>query len=93
MKPTDQMCVVEVGHTSLLLPALKGLELVKLLQGNAARGEWDYGHSNADHLLNFRVKPLGEIRMTTIDASRLVGLQLTPAKRPTRSAPLKLSRD
>lgn len=41
-KPTQQMALVEIRHVGFLLPALKALELVKLLQGSAKVAEWDY---------------------------------------------------
>ena len=92
MKQPEQMCVVEVAHVNLVLPALKGLELVKLLQACAARGEWDY-RSRIDGPMRVDVQPIGEIRLTVVQATQLRGLQPAPAKTPRRSAPLLLPRD
>ena len=72
-KPTQQMALVEVGHVGFLLPALKALELVKLLQGSAKIAEWDYSSRWEVDGLRMRLdtRPLGEIRMTTVDSRQI----------------------
>lgn len=44
--PKTQMCVVDIDHLQLLLPAAMGLKLLGLVQ-NAERVEMDYTHGHS----------------------------------------------
>lgn len=86
-KPTQQMALVEIRHVGFLLPALKALELVKLLQGSAKVAEWDYS-SRFDHdalRMNLIASPIGEIRMTTVDSRQIQETQPAAPRSRKRS--------
>lgn len=87
MSTAKPMCIVEIGLLTLAMPAAKGLDLVKLLQGGAMRAEADY-RTNYDVLKGqtYNVQPLPEIRLTTVDASRLKSAVQPPGASGKRTA-------
>lgn len=86
-KPTQQMALVEIGHVGFLLPALKALELVKLLQGSAKVAKWDYSSRFDNDVLrmNLIASPIGEIRMTTVDSRQIQETQPAAPRSRKRS--------
>lgn len=89
MKPAETMCVVECGLIDLLMPADKGLQLIKLLQSCAAEANyrWD-GHRQV-----WRPKPLQKLSLTVLQPDQ-IDLTGMPAKASARrSGPLLLKGD
>lgn len=89
MKPPETMCVVEIGLADLLMPADKGLQLVKLLQSCAALGDYRFdGHHRV-----WRPTPFSKLSLTVLQPHE-IELNSPPPKRPgQRPGPLLLKGD
>ena len=68
MKPADTMCVVEVGLLDLLMPADKGLQLIKLLQSCAAEGHYSFSDN---HRQVWTPKPLSKLTLTVLQPDQI----------------------
>jgi hypothetical protein len=75
-KPTQPMCCVSIGYLEVVLPADKGLQLVKLLQGAVA---CDHAYS-PDHRRVYQVTGAPEVGYTTITADQIRMPAPAPAK-------------
>lgn len=90
-KPSQQISVVEFGHITLVLPAAKAIDLVKLLQSGAFQGQWNYSGISAREPMKLKCSPLGEIRLTTISHEQLQDADIQPAKSRTLRQRLQIA--
>lgn len=86
-KSTQQLAMIEVGHIAFLLPSLKALQLMKLLQEGAKLAEWDFNSEwRAEGLrMHVNTRPIGEIRMTTVDSRQIQDTQPAAPRSRKRS--------
>lgn len=83
---TVAMCCVTVGHSDYLLPANKGMELVKLMQeAFACRDRYEDGNYVYDVLEQPRV----ELKLVRPNQIRMPQGSLEPFPLPTRQRLLK----
>lgn len=85
LKPTQQISVVEFGHTMVALPAAKAIDLVKLLQSGAALADWDYSDlTDGRRSMKLQLRLLGEIRLTTVSPDQIKGNEPAPRTKKRR---------
>ncbi|MEY2688426.1 MAG: hypothetical protein RL375_2624 [Pseudomonadota bacterium] len=85
------MCVVEVDFVNLIMPADKGLALVKLLQSCAARADYRYtdGHKKV-----WTLRPLADLSLTVLQPEQIdVPIAPVAGRSAKRRGPLLIGRD